>query len=953
MNSKTKNCPGDEVLLQYVENRLAPKEYDELALHLHRCEECLQMVAVLLQANKNKTVESLHEEKEEEPKKKTFSADDYDEVIGARVGRYVIVEHIGSGGMGDVFKAYDPELDRKIALKLVHSELMDDSGSSAKARLMREAQAMAKLSHPNVVAVHDVQTVDDDVAIAMEFIDGVTLKEWLKEKKRNWSELADVFVQAGEGLQAAHEKGLIHRDFKPENVLIRKDGRVFVSDFGLVARRGDGQKSLESGFIRKQRSRNKKLLDTELTRSGALLGTPFYMSPEQYGGEFSVDSKTDQFSFCIVLFESLYGKRPFEGRSLEELKQKTISADSVILPRERHVPSWLRSVLLRGLSKDPSDRFDSMKEIVSVLKDCSSTNRRRLIYTVSATLLVVLGIILLLQFYKKQDYQCSKFKHELSDLWNPTKQKEVKNSFLNSKVDGAENNYKAVLRKLSNYSEKWANSLVEACRDTHERRLYSPEVLDLRVACLQDLKASFSILVHNLTGSIDQSTVRKAINAIDNISTINKCSNISQLKALDRMNTEPDSPNSKEMLTTLRNNIREIKIMYDLGNLTDGKSLTERVIRLSSKHLHPWIITDAYHWRAMFLEVEGKYAEAIEALVESARLAGITGNMRYFLNAIRVQAWIMSVRNKKHSDALALLEYVDERVIGSPLVSSLDWKKIQVTKAIIQTEIGNFSEAAKNLRNAVKAFEAEYGVNNFNTAKLYHNLGYVLSKQGLYEESLTYFKKAKDATAKSQSEDHFFVGNEIVAIGSIYRQMGNFDTAVAMLKEGYKILCNSIGREHKVTIKALLEMCKTKLAIHSSDAARKCFKEVVDTEIKTSRSRSKYHLEAVIGLASCYFSKKDYQQSKKYIIEAFALSTEGPENFSLNAKAKFLLAKIQSRTRKNPSKYCSYAEQALKYHLSNEHNFESIVERKAIAGWMQLNDCQQPKRNMSEKTEQL
>ncbi|HET6583005.1 MAG TPA: serine/threonine-protein kinase, partial [Nannocystaceae bacterium] len=225
---------------------------------------------------------------------------------GTTLGRYVVLERIGSGGMGVVYAAYDPQLDRKVALKLLHAREERDGDSGGRARVLREAQAMARLSHPNVVAVHDVGVVDDTLFVAMEFVEGVTLGHFIAAGSRRWNEVLDVFEPAGRGLAAAHAAGLVHRDFKPDNVMIGNDGRVRVMDFGLAraaaeitteSSEGSGGSIVElSGVDR-------------LTRTGALVGTPAYMAPELLAGG-NADARSDQFAFCVALHRALYGTAP-------------------------------------------------------------------------------------------------------------------------------------------------------------------------------------------------------------------------------------------------------------------------------------------------------------------------------------------------------------------------------------------------------------------------------------------------------------------------------------------------------------------------------------------------------------------------------------------------------------------------------------------------------------------
>src|SRR5439155_5865060 len=233
------------------------------------------------------------------------------------LGRYVVERELGSGGMGLVYAAYDPELGRKVALKLVRPRASGKMGpSEGRARLLREAQAMAQLTHPNVVAIHDVGTFGDQVFIAMEYVEGRTLSEWLSATKRPWREIVSLFAQAGRGLAAAHAKNIVHRDFKSDNVWVGEDGRARVLDFGLArAMRGAGELPQSAGAPaegKATRSPRVPLLAAAVTLPGTFLGTPPYMAPEQLKGE-SGDARADQFSFCVALYYALYGELPFAG----------------------------------------------------------------------------------------------------------------------------------------------------------------------------------------------------------------------------------------------------------------------------------------------------------------------------------------------------------------------------------------------------------------------------------------------------------------------------------------------------------------------------------------------------------------------------------------------------------------------------------------------------------------
>ena len=303
---------------------------------------------------------------------------------GQLVGRYVVLNPLGAGGMGVVYAAYDPQLDRKVALKLLHSEAVSrGSGTQSRndghTRLLREAQAMARLRHPNVVAVHDVGSYGDRVFIAMEFVEGSTLKSWLRSRPRTRKEVLAVFIQAGRGLQAAHDAGLVHRDFKPENVLVSLSGQAQVLDFGLAkATEDDGERPDKPARGALELAASVNSLSRELTQQGAIMGTPAYMSPEQHLG-LPTDARTDQFSFCVGLYEALYGTPPFPADTMASLAMAVVGGKVAEAPRESQarVPPWLRKVLLKGLSADPAHRHASISELIDALVRDPSSQRRR------------------------------------------------------------------------------------------------------------------------------------------------------------------------------------------------------------------------------------------------------------------------------------------------------------------------------------------------------------------------------------------------------------------------------------------------------------------------------------------------------------------------------------------------------------------------------------------------
>ena len=272
------------------------------------------------------------------------------------IDHFAVLRKLGEGGMGVVYAAYDERLARRVALKLIHG--------SDPARLVREAQALARVSHPHVVQIYAVGTYLNRVYVAMEYVEGPTLAAWLATP-RDAAEILHVFVQAGTGLAAVHARGLVHRDFKPGNVIVCDDGRARVLDFGL-ARVDDPAEEPVPEDISGESMNTASLLGSPVTRTGTLLGTPAYMSPEQFM-RAAVDPRSDQFSFCVALYEALYHQMPFAGKTLAQLRYRVLTGEPLPPPATSNVPRPVQAALLRGLRTQPEQRFASMRELLDTL----------------------------------------------------------------------------------------------------------------------------------------------------------------------------------------------------------------------------------------------------------------------------------------------------------------------------------------------------------------------------------------------------------------------------------------------------------------------------------------------------------------------------------------------------------------------------------------------------------
>ncbi|HZN95663.1 MAG TPA: protein kinase, partial [Myxococcales bacterium] len=487
--------PPDDTIAALLEGRLPPREAASVHAHAADCDECRQIIAEGARARSaivrpptrstRRPPESSEDATESSP---MVDEDEYWDVKtqgplprGFSVGRYTILEHLASGGMGSVYAAYDPDLDRRVALKVI-ATTSRIGADDLRWRLLREAQAMARLNHPNVAVVHEVGTLSGQVFLAMEYVEGSTLREWLNQRQRTWQEILQHFIQAGRGLAAAHARGLVHRDFKPDNVLLGEDGRARVVDFGLVRPREDALGNVRA-----------PTLSTPLTEVGTLLGTPRYMAPEQMRGK-TPDGRADQFSFCVALYEAIYRVRPFGGETLHE-RLAQIDRGAFSPPPPGHgVPERIGAAVRRGLNPEPARRFSSMDGLLEALEGVLQPRRGwrvALVASVAGAAAVVgTGLWVVAQRLDR----CMSADTRLQRAWGPAQRSAVPPSWAPGSA------------VLDSYSARWRVAVTQACDAPRPRGQAAERQLTGRLECLDralgELQGAGAALVRAEPGAL-------------------------------------------------------------------------------------------------------------------------------------------------------------------------------------------------------------------------------------------------------------------------------------------------------------------------------------------------------------------------------------------------------------------------------------------------------------------
>ncbi|MGC4117954.1 MAG: serine/threonine-protein kinase [Myxococcales bacterium] len=404
---------------------------------------------------------------------------------GTAVGRYFVLQMLGEGGMGTVYAAYDPDLGRKVAIKLL--KVSSEGAEEARIRLLREAQAMARLSHPNVLPVFDAGLFGDQLFVAMEYVPGATLADWLRQHPRPFPEILSAFVDAGQGLAAAHAAGLVHRDFKPENVLVGRDGRVRVMDFGLA----HVEATEETSAVGRPRLSD-SARGANSTLSGQIAGTPAYMAPEQFAGA-ATDERTDQFAFCVALWEALCGERPFAGLDFGTIRHSVLLGSPRPPPRAAKLDGTVRTALLKGLSRTAADRFASMSDLLSVLVRRQNRGRvlRRVAGWVAAALVLFTAAGLTAWRSHQEATRCEREAEAATrSTWDPARRSAVAANL--SAAGLAQDAVSSVLGQLDAAFAAWSHSRKEACEQA--RSASQPDAQPLW--CLERLR----LRAHSVVG---------------------------------------------------------------------------------------------------------------------------------------------------------------------------------------------------------------------------------------------------------------------------------------------------------------------------------------------------------------------------------------------------------------------------------------------------------------------
>ncbi|MEM9461396.1 MAG: serine/threonine-protein kinase [Myxococcota bacterium] len=700
-----------------------------------------------------------------------------------RLGRYILLEALGRGGMGTVVKALDTSLNRKLAVKLLHPDLTERDAR----RMVREARSLAMLSHPNVVQVYEVGTASDQVFIAMELVEGQTLSAWSKRCPRTWKECIQVYQQAGQGLAAAHAAGLVHRDFKPSNCIIDPEQRVKVLDFGLAQ-----AVAVPEPPSQEQRSPlDLPLSDSlgDITRPGAVLGTLAYMSPEQMMGR-PLDPRTDQFSFCVALYEALYAEHPFGAHSLWQLAAALRDGRVRPPPPDTRVPSKLRRLLLRGLAKRPEHRWPSMNALLAELRRFSQPRRapaHRLGW-MSAGLLG-LGLGALSWFHPAWAEPCANAQDHLREVWDEERKQQIKDSLLASEAPYAAQTWARVESRLDGYAQSWVDRHTDVCRATAVTQEQSTEVMDLRMACLEERRHALRSVV-DVLGTGDPKIVRTAVVLVANLPRL-MCNDVDQLRTRLHL---PEDPQQAEQVSALREMLLEANIARQAGHIDPSFATITAVIEQANAVGYRPLQAEALLHRGMIHLSSGRYTEAYDDLHHAYTQGLELGHDIVVLRSAIKLTHLVGHTLSRHEQglqwgetALALARrHTDRAMFGSAL---------NVVGTIHQSK-GNYAQAEHYYRQALEQWLDTRGPEHPLVGHALNSLGNVLNETGQYEQAEIYFERTLRTWEQALGSEHPLVADSLTNLGNVYINQRRYDEAQASVQRAQEIREHTLRPEH-------------------------------------------------------------------------------------------------------------------------------------------------------------
>lgn len=710
------------------------------------------------------------------------------------IGRYEITATLGQGNYGVVYEALDTQLQRKVALKVLPGR-----DAAAEGDLLREARAIAKLTHPNVVTVHEVGTTEDGrLFVTMELVEGETLKEWVARGGRTVKEVTNVYLQGARGLAAIHRAGLVHGDFKPANVLVGRDGRVRVADFGLARLHDPG-----AGVSNAR-------MEGAAPRPEMGAGTPAYMAPEQHRGE-PADARSDQFAFCVALFQGVYGWHPFPALNYADLVERVLNG-RVRVPtrnagvgswRERRVPGWLGSALRRGLEVDPEQRWPTMDDLVAELARDRTRIWRRSAAAAGMGAFLVAGYLGGEQTRLAVPAFCESAHAGAPRVWPGETKEQVKGALLGTGVSYAPETWTRVDTQLTQYLEIWDQARTQTCdepKEEGEARI----VFDYRARCLDRRLSEAEAVVEVLTKA-DEAMVEHAVEAVSRLRQPGGC--------LKRGGADSEVPVPRpeiiEAVEEVRDGVSRAEALRTAGRFEAGldeiRVLMEGVRTLE----YPAVDAEVRLEYGKLLAAAGKYAEAARECRATTYLA--TGAQHYGVAADAAAAVVQMQVELGQYDAVKAWEPEAESAVARVGTESLANAHYRHNLATVRNRTGDFTAARSYYLEALAIKKRLLPPGDPDLGRTLNNLGIAYEEHGYLEGAEDFHRQTLDLFMKALGPGHPFTGNSHFNLSEVALRRGALKDAAFHVDQAHTVWKAAVGAEHPYIGHAVLVQADVRL----------------------------------------------------------------------------------------------------------------------------------------------
>ncbi len=883
------------------------------------------------------------------------------EAESVKIGRFIVLRKLGQGAMGIVYLAYDPKLDRKVALKLVDTSSLGSEMGDAQVRLEREARAAAALGHPNVVTVYDVGHQGDDVFLAMEFVEGETLTDWMK-REHGWREIATLFAEIARGLAAAHDADLVHRDFKPDNVLMGEDGRPRVADFGLARPTEgwsvrDAEKMLGDGTAASSRALALRSSDA-MASTGEVCGTPAYMAPEQFVG-IDVTGASDQFGFCATLYEALFGHRPFKGDSVTELAVAVIENDRQPLPSKHGVPKAVVQAVLQGLTPEVDKRHASMHEVADRLEAALRAQTRNRVLAGGA-LLAVLGVGFGAQAAVALDEQpCEAAQTDIDEVWTAERRLDVERSVADAGLP------RGPAARLDAFATAWTEQRVESCEATRISGEQSDQALQLRTSCLDRMRSRLAAAADALLDTPTAATVEALDSALP---TLARCEQVPELMMeAHAYRTDGESDVIAEAQWSEASRLMARLALVRTKPPKTWRADAETLLDIGSKHSLASASAHGHLWLGYADQREGNTGAARTHYDAALSPAARTPDRRLLPVLLHRRAEIdlesgdLPAAKAGADLGLALADRVSEEdehrkleVLFVTTQAAIAYRSddneraIELTRGLLAGEplpprseepvrstlasacrgIGDMQCALENHTKALELIEGLPDIEPVELAGRYANIGLMHVDAGDAVQAIEYLKRAADIVENAFDGNHPMIGGLLSDIGGIEGHLLDPNDGERDLLAGLAIHEHNHGKDSPKLVEALIDLNKTQLRLGKVAEATKHGEWALRIVDKAFEGQHPRRADPRMPLADAYAAIGAFDDAAAVLREGLEILDTPKTHPMQRAEFQFALARALAPTDPDAARKMSQTA------VSGIADFEPGKPlRDAIEGW--------------------